>query len=41
MYARCAESEWGPWLEGALLGALACTALLASGAGVEFIYFQF
>jgi hypothetical protein len=40
-YARFATAAWGPWVEGALLGGLASSAVLASGAGVEFIYFQF
>jgi alginate O-acetyltransferase complex protein AlgI len=41
MYARFASAAWGPWVEGALLGAVASVAVLAAGAGVEFIYFQF
>jgi hypothetical protein len=41
LYARFANAGWGPWVEGALLGAVASMAVLASGAGVEFIYFQF
>jgi hypothetical protein len=41
IHARLAGAEWGPWVEGALLGAVTSMAVLASGAGVEFIYFQF
>jgi alginate O-acetyltransferase complex protein AlgI len=41
LHARLADAGWGPYVEGALLGAVASMAMLASGAGVEFIYFQF
>jgi D-alanyl-lipoteichoic acid acyltransferase DltB (MBOAT superfamily) len=41
VHARLAGAAWGPLAEGALLGAVASMAVLASGAGVEFIYFQF
>jgi alginate O-acetyltransferase complex protein AlgI len=34
-------AAWGPALEGGLLGAVVSASVLASGAGVEFIYFQF
>lgn len=40
-YARLAESAWGPWVEGAVLGSVLSTSILASGAGVEFVYFRF
>jgi D-alanyl-lipoteichoic acid acyltransferase DltB (MBOAT superfamily) len=35
------RSAWGPALEGAVLGAIVMLALVMSGAGAEFIYFQF
>jgi hypothetical protein len=35
------RSSWGPALEGAALGAIVMLALVMSGAGAEFIYFQF
>jgi alginate O-acetyltransferase complex protein AlgI len=41
IHERVAKARWGPVLEGTLLGTLVTLALLASGAGVEFIYFQF
>jgi alginate O-acetyltransferase complex protein AlgI len=41
IHARVASAVWGPALEGALLGACLTVAVLASGAGVQFIYFQF
>lgn len=41
VHARIAEAGWGAALEGGLLGAIVMAAILASGAGVEFIYFQF
>jgi D-alanyl-lipoteichoic acid acyltransferase DltB (MBOAT superfamily) len=39
--ARVADALWGPWLEGALLGSVLSVSVLASGGGVEFIYFRF
>jgi D-alanyl-lipoteichoic acid acyltransferase DltB (MBOAT superfamily) len=36
-----ARSGWGPALEGAALGAILMAAVVMSGAGAEFIYFQF
>jgi alginate O-acetyltransferase complex protein AlgI len=41
IHERIADASWGLALEGGLLGAVLTAALLASGAGVEFIYFQF
>jgi D-alanyl-lipoteichoic acid acyltransferase DltB (MBOAT superfamily) len=41
LHARVASAAWGPILEGAALGAIVSAALVASGAGAEFIYFQF
>jgi D-alanyl-lipoteichoic acid acyltransferase DltB (MBOAT superfamily) len=41
IHQRIASAWWGPSLEGALLGAALVIALLASGGGVQFIYFQF
>ncbi len=41
IHARLGAATWGPALEGGLLGAVLTASLLASGAGVEFIYFQF
>jgi hypothetical protein len=41
VHARLAHAPWGPALEGSLLGIVVTASLLASGAGVEFIYFQF
>jgi alginate O-acetyltransferase complex protein AlgI len=38
---RCASSLIGVMLEGAMLGILLAAAILVSGAGGEFIYFQF
>jgi alginate O-acetyltransferase complex protein AlgI len=38
---RVADAFWGPWLEGALLGSVLSASVLASGGGVEFIYFRF
>jgi alginate O-acetyltransferase complex protein AlgI len=38
---RVAQSAWGPALEGAALGVVLSSAIVASGAGAEFIYFQF
>jgi alginate O-acetyltransferase complex protein AlgI len=34
-------AAWGPVLEGSLLGLILTASVLSSGAGVEFIYFQF
>ena len=41
LQARCASSLVGVMLEGALLGTVLAVAILVSGAGGEFIYFQF
>ena len=41
IHARVATVAWGPAMEGGLLGAILMASLLAAGAGVEFIYFQF
>jgi D-alanyl-lipoteichoic acid acyltransferase DltB (MBOAT superfamily) len=41
LHAACARSGAGPALEGLALGALLALALMVSGAGGEFIYFQF
>jgi alginate O-acetyltransferase complex protein AlgI len=41
MHAYIERAAWGPALEGGLLGAVLTASILASGAGVEFIYFQF
>ena len=41
IHARIAASAWGLALEGALAGTTLTLAFLASGAGVQFIYFQF
>jgi hypothetical protein len=41
MRAFVARSGWGPALEGAALGAIVMAAVVMSGAGAEFIYFQF
>ena len=41
MQERCASSLALVMLEGALLGILLAAAILVSGAGGEFIYFQF
>jgi hypothetical protein len=41
IHARIGAAAWGLALEGGLFGALLTASLLASGAGVEFIYFQF
>jgi alginate O-acetyltransferase complex protein AlgI len=41
MRAFVAHSGWGPALEGAALGAIVMAAVVMSGAGAEFIYFQF
>ena len=38
---RLAETGWGPALQGAGLGIVIGLAIAASGAGGEFIYFQF
>jgi D-alanyl-lipoteichoic acid acyltransferase DltB (MBOAT superfamily) len=38
---RVADTIWGPWFEGAMLGSVLCASVLASGGGVEFIYFRF
>jgi D-alanyl-lipoteichoic acid acyltransferase DltB (MBOAT superfamily) len=38
---RIASAAWGPAFEGAVVGAVAASVVLASGAGAEFIYFQF
>jgi D-alanyl-lipoteichoic acid acyltransferase DltB (MBOAT superfamily) len=38
---RVATSAWGPALEGAALGAILSASIVCSGAGAEFIYFQF
>jgi alginate O-acetyltransferase complex protein AlgI len=35
------DAAWGPVLEGSLLGLILTASVLSSGAGVEFIYFQF
>lgn len=40
-HARIESALWGPWLEGALFGAVVSASALASGGGVEFIYFRF
>jgi hypothetical protein len=34
-------SFWGPLLEGTAIGAMVTTSIVCSGAGAEFIYFQF
>jgi alginate O-acetyltransferase complex protein AlgI len=34
-------AAWGPLLEGGMLGIILTASVLSSGAGVEFIYFQF
>jgi D-alanyl-lipoteichoic acid acyltransferase DltB (MBOAT superfamily) len=41
IHEQIARAAWGPVLEGGLLGVVLVGSLLASGAGVEFIYFQF
>ncbi|HEX4340233.1 MAG TPA: MBOAT family O-acyltransferase [Polyangiaceae bacterium] len=41
IHERIGAAAWGPAFEGGLLGAVLTASLLASGAGVEFIYFQF
>ncbi len=41
IHERIGRAAWGPLLEGGLLGVVLVGSLLASGAGVEFIYFQF
>ncbi len=41
IHARVADAAWGPALEGSLLGVVLAASVLASGGGVEFIYFQF
>jgi D-alanyl-lipoteichoic acid acyltransferase DltB (MBOAT superfamily) len=41
LQAACAERAWGPVLEGAVAGLLVGLAYSLSGAGGEFIYFQF
>jgi alginate O-acetyltransferase complex protein AlgI len=41
MQAICTEQPWGPALEGAVAGLLIGLAYSLSGAGGEFIYFQF
>ena len=41
IYARLESAPWAPWVEGATLGAMFASAALASGGGVEFIYFRF
>jgi D-alanyl-lipoteichoic acid acyltransferase DltB (MBOAT superfamily) len=38
---RVAQSLWGPAFEGAALGVVLMAAVVVSGAGAEFIYFQF
>jgi alginate O-acetyltransferase complex protein AlgI len=40
-HAKLAASWWGPAFEGAFLGSALSMAVLASGAGAQFIYFQF
>lgn len=40
-HRRFAQSAWGPAVEGFSFGALVMSALVCSGAGAEFIYFQF
>jgi alginate O-acetyltransferase complex protein AlgI len=39
--SRFAESVWGPYVEAIILGSLVAMAITVSGAGGEFIYFQF
>jgi D-alanyl-lipoteichoic acid acyltransferase DltB (MBOAT superfamily) len=39
--ARVGTAFWGPAAEGAAIGAIMTTAFVCSGAGAEFIYFQF
>jgi alginate O-acetyltransferase complex protein AlgI len=41
MRALVATASWGPLVEGAALGVLLATAVVCSGGGAEFIYFQF
>jgi alginate O-acetyltransferase complex protein AlgI len=41
IHLSLASAWWGPPIEGALLGATLVIAILASGGGVQFIYFQF
>jgi alginate O-acetyltransferase complex protein AlgI len=41
IHRKVDAAPWGPMLEGGLLGAVLSASVLASGAGVEFIYFQF
>ena len=41
LHARIENAAWGLALEGGVLGAVLTLSILASGAGVEFIYFQF
>jgi len=41
LQARVAALAFGPALEGAVLGGVAAAAVMASGAGAEFIYFRF
>jgi hypothetical protein len=38
---RVTQSLWGPAFEGAALGVVLMAAVVVSGAGAEFIYFQF
>jgi alginate O-acetyltransferase complex protein AlgI len=40
-HERLARAPWGPAFEGGFFGLVVVAALVASGAGVEFIYFQF
>ncbi|HVU00692.1 MAG TPA: MBOAT family O-acyltransferase [Polyangiaceae bacterium] len=40
-HVRLASASWGAAVDGALLGATVALAVLASGAGTQFIYFQF
>ena len=41
IHATLATAAWGPALEGWLLGAVVMLSVLSSGAGAEFIYYQF
>jgi D-alanyl-lipoteichoic acid acyltransferase DltB (MBOAT superfamily) len=40
-HAKLATAAWGPLLEGGLFGAVVMLSVLSSGAGAEFIYYQF
>jgi len=41
LHAKLAGAWWGPAFEGLMMGGALTIAILSSGAGVQFIYFQF